>query len=152
MTAFIGAQPFARASRQVVEFTASNNQTVFNTNYTPGLIDVYKNGVLLNTSQYTASNGTSITLNSAAVTSDSINIVKYSSFEVAASVASITYTHNQEVASSTWSITHTLNKYPSVTIVDSAGTVVVGDITYIDASNIIIDFDGTSFSGKAYLN
>lgn len=62
-----------------------------------------------------------------------------------------TYIHNQNQASDTWVITHTLHKFPSVTIVDSAGTVVVGDVQYIDEDNIICTFKH-EFSGMAYLN
>ena len=62
-----------------------------------------------------------------------------------------TYTHEQAVASDTWTITHNLGKYPSVTVVDSGGTVVIGDVQYIDVNTIVITFVGV-FSGAAYLN
>jgi len=61
------------------------------------------------------------------------------------------YVHNQVVASNTWSVSHNLNKYPSVTIVDSGENVVIGDVQYIDLNNIKITFTST-FSGKAYFN
>jgi hypothetical protein len=61
------------------------------------------------------------------------------------------YVHNQVVASNTWSVSHDLNKYPSVTIVDSGENVVIGDVQYIDLNNIKITFT-SSFSGKAYFN
>ena len=50
-----------------------------------------------------------------------------------------------------WDITHNLDKYPSVTIVDSAGSVVMGDITYTSKSTLTVTFSA-AFSGKAYLN
>lgn len=62
-----------------------------------------------------------------------------------------TYTYNQQVASDTWEITHNLGRYPSVTIVDSAGTVVIGEVTYIDTNTVSVGFNGI-FSGTAYLN
>lgn len=62
-----------------------------------------------------------------------------------------TYVHNQGIPSAVWEITHNLGKFPSVTVVDSALTEVVGDIQYIDNNSIRITFSG-SFSGKAYLN
>lgn len=52
---------------------------------------------------------------------------------------------------SVWDITHNLYKYPSVTIVDSAGSVVIGDITYTSKSALTVTFSA-AFSGKAYLN
>jgi hypothetical protein len=62
-----------------------------------------------------------------------------------------TYIHTQNQASNTWSIQHNLNKYPSVTVVDSAGTVVIGGVQYIDENYIICTFSHP-FSGTAYLN
>lgn len=62
-----------------------------------------------------------------------------------------TYIHHQDRASDTWEIHHTLHKWPSVTIVDSAKTVVVGCIQYIDEDYIILTFS-QPFSGTAYLN
>lgn len=62
-----------------------------------------------------------------------------------------TYIYNQNTASNVWTITHNLDKYPSVSVVDSAGSVVIGDILYVDTNNIILTFRG-GFSGTAYLN
>lgn len=61
------------------------------------------------------------------------------------------YTHNQIVPSTTWNITHNLNKFPSVTIVDSGGTVVIGDVTHINNDSLTVTFN-SAFAGKAYLN
>ena len=44
-------------------------------------------------------------------------------------------------------IKHNLNKYPSVIVIDSAGTEVKGDINYIDKNNITINFSA-DFTGK----
>jgi len=62
-----------------------------------------------------------------------------------------TYTHIQSSAASTWTISHNMNKFPSVLIVDSAETVVVGEITYTTSNTITLTFEA-AFSGKAYLN
>ncbi|MEI6795240.1 MAG: hypothetical protein WCK39_00095 [Methanomassiliicoccales archaeon] len=61
-----------------------------------------------------------------------------------------TYLHEQAVPESTWNITHPLKRYPGVTVVDSAGTVVIGEIEYLDSTHIVLTFKG-GFSGKAYL-
>jgi len=61
------------------------------------------------------------------------------------------YRHVQAVPSNCWIVKHGLNKYPSVTVVDSAGTVVVGEVQYIDTDNAKIKFTG-AFSGEAYFN
>ena len=61
------------------------------------------------------------------------------------------FTYEQGVPANIWTIQHDLGKYVSVTAVDSAKTVVVGMIDYIDLNNIQITFNA-SFSGEAYLN
>ena len=61
------------------------------------------------------------------------------------------YVHDQNVASAIWNINHDLGKFVAITIVDSALTEVIGDITYTDSNNVIVTFSA-SFSGKAYLN
>lgn len=62
-----------------------------------------------------------------------------------------TYVHYQNVQSDTWEIQHNLDKYPSVTVVDSANNIVIGDIRYIDANNVVVIFT-VAFSGKAFCN
>jgi len=62
-----------------------------------------------------------------------------------------TFTHSQNSASATWTITHNLNCFPSVMVVDSAGSVVYGNIEYLDANSLRLTFVA-SFGGKAYLN
>lgn len=62
-----------------------------------------------------------------------------------------TYIHEQATSSDTWIITHNLNKYPSVTVTDSAMSVVYGEIEYTTSNLLIIRFNG-AFTGKALLN
>lgn len=66
-------------------------------------------------------------------------------------VADLSYVHTQSVPSDTWTITHGLQFIPSITIVDSAGTVVEGSYNYPDANTVVASFSG-AFSGKAYLS
>ena len=58
-------------------YTATLGQTIFNASYTIGYVEVYYNGVLLNTSDYTATSTTSIILNNAANLNDIIEIISY---------------------------------------------------------------------------
>ena len=71
--------------------------------------------------------------------------------EVIAKGADKFFIFDQLTSSSEWLINHNLEKYPSVTIIDSAGTNVIGDIIYIDNNNLKIIFS-SKMSGKAYLN
>lgn len=50
-----------------------------------------------------------------------------------------------------WIINHKLKKYPSVSIIDSAGTNVIGEVTYLDENSLRINFSSI-MSGKAFLN
>jgi len=61
------------------------------------------------------------------------------------------YEHDQGFPSSVWTINHNLNKRPSVSLLDSAGTSVFGQVEYIDENNLTVTFND-SFSGVAYLN
>lgn len=61
-----------------------------------------------------------------------------------------TFLFIQETAMPVWTINHNLNRYVSVTVVDSSGSKVVGDIEYVDLNQVILRFNGT-FAGKAYL-
>jgi hypothetical protein len=59
------------AYRTLTEFTATAGQTTFTPpSYTVGFLNVYRNGVLLGTADYTASNGTTVVLASAASAGD----------------------------------------------------------------------------------
>ena len=65
-------------------YTATAGQTVFAATYDTGYIDVYLNGVkLLSGTDFTATNGTSITLASGASVNDVVDIVAYGTFELA---------------------------------------------------------------------
>lgn len=61
------------------------------------------------------------------------------------------YTHDQYIADSTWTINHPLNKKVSVTITDTAGTVVEGEVTINNGSQVVIKFNAP-FKGEAILN
>lgn len=61
------------------------------------------------------------------------------------------YVHKQETSSDTWEVTHVLGKEPAVTIVDSAGTEVIGEVEYVNLNKCILRFQAP-FSGKAIFN
>ena len=73
-------------------------------------------------------------------TSEELNIVSDKEF-----------IYTQSTSSDVWMIQHNLNKYPSVTVVDSGNSVVAGEVIYIDKNNVRITFT-SAFSGKAYFN
>lgn len=61
------------------------------------------------------------------------------------------YIHTQNSPSDTWVIDHDLGWNPNVTVVDSAGTIVEGDIDYVSTNSITLTFSA-GFSGTAYLS
>ena len=65
--------------------------------------------------------------------------------------ADANHVHDQGVASAQWVVDHNLAKKCSVTVVDSAGTVQIGQVTYNSDNRCTIDFEA-AFSGKAFFN
>jgi hypothetical protein len=60
------------------------------------------------------------------------------------------YVHTQHSVSDTWLITHPLGGFPSISIVDSASSVVLGDVSYLSDTQVRVSFSAP-FSGFAYL-
>lgn len=61
------------------------------------------------------------------------------------------YRHVQGSPSATWTVTHNLGKRPAVSVVDSAGSLVEGDISYTNDNTAVLTFVG-AFSGEAYFS
>jgi fibronectin-binding autotransporter adhesin len=113
-------------------YTATSGQTVFAATYDAGYVDVYLNGVkLLVGTDFTATNGTSITLASGAAVNDIVDIVAYGTFVLADH-----YTKTQsdaryvEVAGDT--MTGTLN---GTSAVFSGDLTVDTNTLYVDSTN-----------------
>lgn len=62
-----------------------------------------------------------------------------------------TFIYKQRSPALVWTIVHNLNKFPSVTIVDSAGTIIIGEIHYLDKNSLEVSFL-SKFGGVAFLN
>lgn len=69
---------------------------------------------------------------------------------ILSSTATARYVHTQASPSDTWNIIHSLGGKPSVTVVDSNDTIVIGEVTYNSDTSITISFTAP-FSGYAYL-
>lgn len=65
--------------------------------------------------------------------------------------ALLAYVYDQISSSTLWDITHPLAFVPNVTVVDSAGTQVQGNVTYLSAQHLSIQFSA-AFAGTAYLS
>jgi len=62
-----------------------------------------------------------------------------------------TFTFTQNIASAIWQVPHNLGKMVSVTVVDTGGSTVEGDVQHIDLNNIQINFSAP-FTGEVFCN
>jgi hypothetical protein len=96
-------------------------------------------------------NGDSINITSP--TTASVN-VKSTSSVTSVSVArggDKNYVHEQSSPSTTWTVNHNLYKRVAVSVVDSAGTLIICDVRYVSDSQVVLTFDAAT-SGNAYAN
>lgn len=66
-----------------------------------------------------------------------------------AGISSGFFKYDQPIASAQWVFTHDLPYPPAITVIDSAGSQLFGDVKYIDDQNIQITF-GFPVAGYAY--
>ena len=57
----------------------------------------------------------------------------------------------QATPASVWVVTHNMNGYPNVTVIDSGGSQVEGELVYNSVNQLTLTFTG-AFSGNAYLS
>ena len=136
--AYIGVDPNRLVSLILYEYTATSGQTTFSgsddnsatLSYTADNLQVVMNGIVLDPSDFTATNGTSVVLAAGAATGDLINIYAFKSFTVADTVSAS--------AGGTF----------------SANVAITGDLTvdtntlHVDAANNRVGIGGTSPSQK----
>ena len=139
-------------------FTTTLGQTNFTVNYTPGLLDVFYNGSKLSNAEYTAANGTSITLATGSNAGDTLEVDVYS-YQVGAfsgiggvgvanqiayynTTNSITGSNKVTYDGSTFSITGSFLVTGSSTFTNIGPAVFSGSVTAVGG------FSG-SFSGNA---
>lgn len=90
------------------------------------------------------------TPNGVIINQDAPNQVVVRLWGVSAAARTRRHVYAQASPSTTWVINHNLGGKPSVTVVDSADTVVIGDVRYNSNSLVTIEFTA-AFSGYAYL-
>lgn len=61
------------------------------------------------------------------------------------------YRHVQGTPAQVWVIDHNLDKHPAVSVVDSSGEEVEGNVVYTSQQQVVVTFAG-AFSGEAFLN
>jgi hypothetical protein len=90
------------------------------------------------------------TANQIIVDAETANLVAVRTGAVPSVAVVRRYIHVQSVPATTWAIVHDLGGKPSVTIVDTSDTHVVGDVTYNSTTSITAAFTA-AFAGYAYL-
>lgn len=63
-------------------------------------------------------------------------------------IAEERYTHTQSAALSTWEVVHNLGRYPIVSVTDSSGSAVYGDVVHVSENETHLIFR-VPFSGTA---
>jgi hypothetical protein len=71
-------------------YTATQGQTTFNVNYTGSDVLVYRNGIKIATSEYTATTGTNIVLSVAADADDVVEVVGYEATGISSGSETVT--------------------------------------------------------------
>jgi hypothetical protein len=61
------------------------------------------------------------------------------------------YRHMQATPATVWTVIHNLGFRPNVTVVDSGGTEVIGNVHYVDDNTVQLTFSA-AFGGEAYLS
>jgi len=113
-----GSNSYTRTS-----FTATGGQTTFTAAYTVGYVEVYLNGIFLNGSDYTATNGTSVVLAVAAVAGDIVETVAYATTPIGVVGTVTSGTWNATTIGANYGGTGVANNVAStITISGSFGT------------------------------
>ena len=116
------------STRTVNRYVATANQTLFppsgTVSYTVGYIDVYINGTKLDSTEFTASNGTTVTLTTGATVDDIVELIAFSdvsiSGDVTAAFKTISVSGQSDIVADSAADTLTLVAGSNMTITTNA--------------------------------
>ena len=125
-------------------YVATSGQTTFSgadsasatLTYTVNNIVVMRNGVTLDTSEYTASNGTSIVLGVAAGTGDIVDIVAFKSFTVADALSAVSGGTVNGAVTIVGALTNTAGTANGVAYLNGSKVLTTGSALVFDGSNL----------------
>jgi hypothetical protein len=128
-------------------------------NLTPGKIWVGSTGNTIESSSITLTEATgSIQLNEYGIGTHTGTETKNLSVDASGNIIEVTpavsdkhFVFTQAQPSAAWAIQHNLGKFPSITVVDTANTVVYGEYIFNSINQTTLNFS-SAFAGKAYLN
>jgi len=151
-----GSSPGNTAFLSATDLTATASQTVFASagSYTPGFVQVYRNGARLGNADFTATNGTTITLASAATSGDLVTIEYYTltsltnalpltggtvtgstTFNTGVNLAAVSGNVGIGVTPSAWVSTFSALQVKNAFIAGFSNRMYVGANNYFDGSN-----------------
>ena len=145
------SSPGNTAYRTAEDFTATASQTVFTPSgsYTVGFLDVYRNGARLGSADFTATNGTTVTLTNACTAGDLVTIIYFTLVSIANAIPQSGGTFTGGVSGTSFSVAAgTL--YPLVSgtaVASTSGTSI--DFTGIPSwvKRVTVMFSGVSTNG-----
>ena len=120
----------------VTDFTATSGQTTFSVSYVIGTVSVYRNGIRLGQADFTATNGTSITLATGAIAGDLIEIQSFTTLNIYTNITS------QDFSGTGLQTVFTMNSAPGSS---AALLVVISGITQ-DPNNYTVSGTTLTFS------
>ena len=128
-------------------------------NLTPGKIWVGSTGNTIESSSITLTEATgSIQLNEYGAGTHTGTEAKNLSVDASGNIIEVTpavsdkhFVFTQTLPSTAWVIQHNLSKFPSITVIDTANTVVYGEYIFNSINQTTLNFS-SAFAGKAYLN
>lgn len=134
------------AYRTVTNTTATAGQTSFSIpSYTVGYVDVYRNGVYLPTSDYTATTGTTVVLTNAATSGDTITTISFYVSSVLNAIPATAGAVNSTYLASSLTLTTPTLTTPTMSgaVVSSMGSsVITSGTVQATTSGTSIDFTG----------
>lgn len=141
------------AYRTVTEFTATAGQTSFSVpSYTVGYVDVYRNGVMLGSADYTATSGTTIVLASGATAGDLVEVISFyvssvlNAIPATAGSVGTTYLANASVSQAKLG-TNVAGTGPVFSAIRSSGNITLTASTWTK-----VTFNGTDFDTNSVVN
>jgi len=121
--------------------TATAGQTSFTANYTVNYVQVYVNGILLNSADYTATTGTTVVLASAAAVGDIVDVLAINIGTFTGGVTITGTPTNGQIA--TWTGSTSIQ---GTTILPTANGGTGASLSPTTAGNTIFSTDGTNWS------
>jgi hypothetical protein len=121
-------------------YTATAGQTTFNVSYAPGYVQVYLNGLLLDTTDYTATDGNTVVLNTGASAGDLFVAIV---FTISTTLAG-TYTRTSATATSGQTVFYATYSAPYIQVFVNGVLLNAADYTATNGTSIILTVGATA--------